>query len=144
MQLANSLRPFVIVASILVLIILAMMPAQITTLNVSGKTYRLEVARSEQARAKGLGGRALLAPDAGMLFDFTGSAVRCFWMKDMHFALDIIWLDVSKRVSHIEQSVQPETYPHTFCPSVSARYVIELNAGVAVRSGITDGRQLRF
>ncbi len=79
-----------------------------------------------------------------MLFVFEGVAVQCFWMKDMHFSIDIIWLDAEKRVVHIEKDVSPETYPRTFCPSKPAKYVIELSAGEASRSSIRPGQKLSF
>ena len=91
---------------------------------------------------KGLSGTAALDPNSGMLFWNAAEAKQCFWMKDMHYNLDIIWLDRNKKVTHIEYNLSPKTYPKTFC--AQGKYVIELNAGEAKRSGITKGQVLTF
>lgn len=111
-------------------------------LRLGGKTYTLEVARSEAAREKGLGSRLVMDKDAGMLFLYQNEAQRCFWMKDMRFPLDIIWVAASKKVTHIEAGVSPLTYPKTYC--YSGQYVIELNAGQTVEDHLAVGRTLDF
>jgi uncharacterized membrane protein (UPF0127 family) len=113
-------------------------------LDANGKKYLLEIVTTDTERSKGLGDREAMPANQGMLFVFEGVAVQCFWMKDMHFSIDIIWLDAEKRVVHIEKDVSPETYPRTFCPSKPAKYVIELNAGEASRASIRPGQKLSF
>ena len=114
------------------------------SVKIDATVYRLQLAEAPETRAKGLGGRVSMAKDEGMLFVFDKSAVQCFWMKDMHFALDIIWLDAQKRILHIEKNVLPETFPKQYCPTEPARYVIELNAGQATRTHIATGQRLKF
>ncbi len=99
-----------------------------TVLTVDNKHYKLEVAATDSERSQGLGGRIGMARDRGMLFEYANPGVRCFWMKDMHFPLDIIWLNSQSRVVKIEANVSPDTYPRQFCAS-PAQNVIELNAG---------------
>lgn len=110
----------------------------------SGKRYRLLIADSEMTREKGLGGRKSLAQNQAMLFVFDQLGVRCIWMKDMHFTIDIIWLDGEKRVTHIERAVSPSTYPRTYCPSEPAKYVIEFSAGEVDRAAIRGQQKLSF
>ncbi len=62
----------------------------------------------------------------------------------MHFSVDMIWLDANKKVVHIAPDVSPNTFPHQFCPGVKAQYEIELNGGVATRTGIRGGQTLNF
>jgi len=109
---------------------------------VHGKSYRLTAVASYDAQVKGLSGTDRLADNAGMLFWYDETAERCFWMKDMRYSLDIIWLDAQKKVVHVEPELAPNTYPNTYC--AQARYVIELNAGQAAGSGITKGQVLSF
>lgn len=85
-----------------------------------------------------------MAQDQGMLFVFNAPDTVCFWMKDMRFSLDIIWLDAQKEVVHIEKNVSPETFPKTYCPDKPAQYVIELNAGEAARNHLVAGHRLSF
>lgn len=113
-------------------------------LKAESASYVLQVANTPAERALGLGVRASLPSDQGMLFVFGQSAVQCFWMKDMHFPLDMIWLSTNKQVEYIQSDVSPNTYPHTFCPHMSAKFVIELNAGQVERAHIRTGETLSF
>jgi len=109
-------------------------------------TLRLhyETAETSEAQAEGLSGRDSLAANAGMLFIYPEPSNHCFWMKDMKFPLDIIWLNENKRVVTIEEDVKPETYPKSFCPDLPAMYVIEVNAGTVNKAGVHKGDQLQF
>jgi hypothetical protein len=79
-----------------------------------------------------------------MLFFFDADRADCFWMKDTKIPLDIIWLDKDKKVVNIKYDARPDSYPQAFCPTGLATYVLELNAGEAVRYAIQDGVQLRW
>lgn len=114
-------------------------------LHVGGRVYELEAAVTPAAKIKGLGGRARLGENKGMLFIYDQSAPnRCIWMKDMRFAIDIVWLDANKKVVHLEHAIPPSSYPADFCAADASRYIIELNAGEAKRAGIAPGNTLRF
>ncbi len=82
-------------------------------------------------REKGLGSRVELASGRGMLFIFDDRGEHCFWMKDMKFPIDIVWLDETKTIIAKEVNVSPETYPRSFCPGQPSKYVIEVKSGVA-------------
>lgn len=105
---------------------------------------QLERADTDETRQKGLSGRHHLASTAGMLFVFDTSAKQCMWMKNMNFALDIIWLNENKKIVKIQENVKPETYPAAFCSDVLAKYVIEVNAGIVHRAGLKTGQILQF
>jgi hypothetical protein len=111
-------------------------------LNAKTGNYVLEVVTSGAAQTKGLGGRDSMPRDHGMIFTYTDDAARCFWMQDMRYALDIVWADTQKHVTHVEYSLKPETYPQQYC--ASAQYVIELNSGEARKNDIRTGAQLHF
>jgi uncharacterized membrane protein (UPF0127 family) len=63
-----------------------------------------------------------------MLFVFDAPQRQGFWMKDMKFAIDIVWLDESKSIVHIESNVLPSSYPQIYRPDARAKYVIEFHA----------------
>lgn len=109
---------------------------------IKSRTYYLNPAINDRTRERGLGGRAGLAEDRGMLFIYPVMSTRCFWMKNMRFAIDIIWTDDTKKVTHVEKNVPPDSYPQQFC--AEARYIIELNAGQADIAGIAEGQTLHF
>ena len=104
-----------------------------------------EQAQTPTDRAKGLGGRdAQLSDHQGMLFEFDRASVLCFWMKDMRFDIDMIWINPNKQVTHIESDVSPSTFPENFCPTTAAKYVLEVRAGLSNQLGLKVGDTLRF
>lgn len=112
------------------------------TLHLAGHEYSLEVANNSAERTKGLSGRDGLGQQSGMLFAYDVTAKRCFWMKDMRFSIDIVWVDPQQKITHIQSRVAPSSYPQTYC--ADARYVIELPAGTAERHDLRVGRRLTF
>jgi uncharacterized membrane protein (UPF0127 family) len=115
------------------------------TLSLRDEKFKLEVADTPARQAQGLGGRSLLPANQGMLFAFHDDAARCFWMKDTQVMLDMIWLDSSQKVLHVESDVDPATFPEQFCAqNKPARYVIEVNANVAQSYGVEVGERLHF
>ena len=96
-----------------------------------------EFVETPELREMGLSGREGLGRNNGMLFVFDNETVnRCFWMKDMKFSIDMIWLDSDKKVVHIQENVSPDTYPESYCPDAPAQYVLEVEAGRAEQLGI--------
>jgi uncharacterized protein len=107
---------------------------------INGKTISLIVVDTEETREVGLGGRDGLADNQAMLFIFDKPDFYEFWMKDMKFPIDIIWLGTDRKIVHIENNVSPETYPDTtFMPESEALYVLETPAGFAEKNNIKIG-----
>lgn len=109
---------------------------------IGGEQFGLEVASNQEQRSKGLSDRDSLGAQQGMLFVFDQPDAGCFWMKDMRFNLDIIWLDNNKHIVYLEQNLSPATYPHEYCPDNNAQFVIEVNAGTAKRLNVKVGDQI--
>ncbi len=118
---------------------------------ISGKaTYSVDMAVTAAERQQGLSGREFMAQDTGMLFVFEDEQPRQFWMKDMRFPLDIIWIDGQCRLAGVSADV-PTPPPNADdadiprAPSQSpARYVLELNAGEWERAGLSAGDLIEF
>lgn len=93
----------------------------------------VEIADSEDSRARGLMFRKELPEESGMFFIFPGDGVYSFWMKNTLIPLDIIWLDKDFKVVHIKSFVPPcESFNcPSYNPELEARYVLEVNAGFA-------------
>jgi uncharacterized membrane protein (UPF0127 family) len=108
----------------------------------SAKAYTLLLADTEAERKRGLGDRKSLSQNEGMLFVDEQQGRQCFWMKDMRFAIDIIWVDNDKRITAIERNLDPSSYPQTYC--AEGQYVIELNAGEAGKNNLKAGQRLFF
>ena len=135
-----------IILIILVLISLVILYFRDTgpVLRINNQSVSLIIADTEEERDKGLGDRESMPDNTAMLFVFDVSDTYAFWMKDMKFPIDIVWLDENKRVVHIVESAMPESYPENFIPPQKSLYVIELNAGLVSKYGIKVGNILNF
>lgn len=114
-------------------------PQTVTVGNVSLIVDRVS---SPAAVARGLSGRVSLADKEGMLFVFPKPAVYRFWMKEMCFPIDIIWIGADKKVVGFSENLAPESYPEAFAPPGPVRYVLEVNAGWVRKHGIMVGADL--
>jgi uncharacterized membrane protein (UPF0127 family) len=106
----------------------------------------VEVANTKGSRELGLSGREKMGDDEGMLFIFDEPGRYGFWMKDMKFALDIIWINQNGIVVNIERDVSPETYKEkkTYINQADASYVLEVNAGMAEKFGLYLGSKVKI
>lgn len=115
-----------------------------STLHLPSKNISLEIVDTPQAREQGLSGRKNLPDDTAMLFVFDTPDKYKFWMKDMKFPIDIIWLDPLYKIVYIESAVFPETYPETFEPAEKSLYVLEANAHFAEKNKLKVGDILQL
>lgn len=104
----------------------------------------VDIADEPHEQTQGLSDREYMAEDEGMIFILRQSFIPAFWMKDMKFGLDIIWIDSDKTIIGIEKNVLPETFPKTFSPPSPVKYVLEVNAGWSDRNQINPGDKLKF
>lgn len=107
----------------------------------------VEVVNTHASREKGLSGRTGLGENEGMLFVFENSGRYGFWMKDMLFAIDILWINKEGVVVHVERNVTPDSYfnttpPQTFINTPEALYVLELATGSAEKHGLYLGTKV--
>lgn len=103
----------------------------------------VEIADSQEKISKGLSGRKFLGKDEGMLFIFAKDKFPAFWMKDMNFPIDIIWINNGKIVG-IEENVQPEPdkeekFLKLYHPPEPVDMVLEVNAFFSKENGIKVG-----
>ncbi len=121
---------------------------EVTVLTPQGGTIVAEVADTTETRARGLMGRESLPRDRGMLFTFPEAQPWSFWMKNTKIRLDIIWLDGTKKIVHVERNVPICTRTDDGCPNYQpnepARYVLEVAAGVADSLKLHRGVTLKF
>lgn len=104
---------------------------------IAGHRFSIERAITEEQRQKGLSGRDSIGVNNVMLFVYDNPGQRCIWMKDMKFAIDIVWLDATHQIVATERNVSPDSYPHNFCHD-NAKYVLEFAAGTADKLGLSD------
>lgn len=95
-------------------------------------------------RELGLSNTEELTSGQGMLFVLDQPEIPGFWMKDMNYPIDIIWITADKSVIGVSHSVSPDTYPNRFSPQVPVLYVLETPAGFAESFAIQEGTMLSF
>jgi uncharacterized membrane protein (UPF0127 family) len=117
---------------------------QLAYLQTADRCVQLAVADTPDRRRRGLSGYDSLDDNEGMLFVYDDSGNRGFWMKDMDFAIDIIWLDEDSEVVTIKRKAQPKSYPNTFYPTEPAKNVIEVASGMAETLKINSGDRLQI
>ena len=118
--------------------------ASTTLIKAPRGTISVEIAQTEAQKQLGLSYRTGLATSSGMLFVFDEPVIPGFWMKDMNFPLDMVWIDSHKKIVSITKDISPDTYPKTFQPSAPVSFVLEINAGDADRFKLATGTQLTF
>lgn len=118
------------------------------TVEINDKSFKVDVAETMGARAKGLSGREKLDKDEGMFFIFGTAGNYGFWMKDMKFPIDIIWIK-NDRVVGITPNVRPQAGASDFglklyYPPEPVKHVLEVNAGTAAAMGFKIGDEVRY
>jgi len=102
-------------------------------------TVVAEVARTSEERAQGLMFREHLPQGSGMLFVFSESQIRSFWMRNTFIPLDIAYLDADLRVVDI-QPMDPET-EETHPSARPAMFALEVPQGWFKEVGVAVGAQ---
>ena len=108
-------------------------------IKIGNTNIRVEVADTFETRTRGLSGRKTLPDGRGVLFIFDKPDRHGFWMKNMNFAIDIVWIDEGLEVVGITERLTPETFPEIFYPPRKVMYVLELPAGTSRNIGIDKG-----
>lgn len=124
----------------------------------TGEKIFVEIASTTEEQENGLSGKSKLMEfvkdkkirTEGMLFVFSEPRVLNFWMKDMKFDLDIIWLDENLKIVHITKNAQASSYNKQNPASSTiftngknlAKYVLEINSGLSNELNLREGDTL--
>lgn len=115
---------------------------------VGNKNLTVEVVTQSESITQGLSGRSAIGSD-GMLFVFPRKMFSTFWMKDMHFDLDIIWI-ADEMIMKIDQNVPkpelgtPANRLTTYPSEAEVEMVLEVNAGTADALGLLVGDRVQL
>ncbi len=117
--------------------------------SINGKVFEVSLAVSQAEQIKGLSGRESLSFDEGMLFVYPDRAERQFWMKDMNFNIDIIWIEGETVVGWVKDVPKPlPNTPESEIPKVNSRAkvdkVLELAAGAIDSLNLQVGDKVKF
>ncbi len=113
---------------------------------IKNSCFSVEVADTPSKREYGLMNRAQLGEDCGMFFIFEKEDVYKFWMKSTLIPLDMIWMDKDGKIVYIKENVEPcKSDPcESFGSDEKAKYVLEINGGLAKLKGINVGEIVKF
>lgn len=109
---------------------------------INNQKFSVEIADTSEKRSRGLGGREGICENCGMLFIFDGPGKYSFWMKDMQFSLDILWIR-GEEVVYIARNISPD-FRGTIRPVKDADQVLEINGGLCDKLGIKEGSRVFF
>jgi len=115
-------------------------------LYIGDRLFRVEVADTDSARARGLMFRRTLGEDQGLILAWADDDLRTIWMKNCYIHLDLIFLNQRRQVVAIFANVPPcATEPcATYSVPIPVRYVLEICGGRARELGLKVGDPLLF
>ena len=112
----------------------------------NGNDIKVETADNVYKQTRGLMYRKHMDDNTGMLFIFDTPAKELFWMKDTLIPLDFVWIGGNMKVVDITANVPPcKADPcKLYMPAYPAKYVLEINAGIANKQSIKVGDELKI
>lgn len=117
------------------------------TVTINEQSFKVEVADEDEERIKGLSDRKSLDKDKGMIFVFDEKDKYGFWMKNVNFPLDLIYISDNK-IADIVKNAEPKAKDATdiqiYTPKEEANYVLEINGGLSDEFGFEIGNEVTF
>ena len=122
---------------------------QTKTITISQKTFKVEIADTVTSREQGLSDRENLCSECGLLFIYDNPGIYSFWMKRMHFDIDILRLAGDEVVDITFGAKKPskdefESPKTTYQSQVPVDKVLEVNAGWVEKNGIKVGDRVKY
>lgn len=118
--------------------------ASSTAVQIGKAKMAVDIADTPALRERGLSGRPELEEGTGMLFVFEKPAFYGFWMKDMQFPIDIIWINEEKKVIGVSEGLEPGSYPEIYYPREMILYALEVPAGFVSENNIKEGDEFKL
>ena len=107
---------------------------------------KVEIAKTETEKSRGLMFRENLAESKGMLFVYKQEKILTVWMKNTLIPLDIVFVSAQGAIVSIVKDIQPclNIPCQIYESKKAAKYILEINAGLVEKKGISVGQQLNF
>jgi len=111
----------------------------------NGAKIMVEVADNEYKQEQGLSDKKSIPDNFGLLFPLAGRQ-PVFWMKEMNFSLDYIWVK-NDLIVDIDRQVPIKDAQDNWTSNITAAvdypdYVIEIKAGFCERNKIDVGQKV--
>lgn len=131
---------FIVVVFLLIFFIQSLDKKDLDTkITIGDSEIKVELADTQEKRTLGLSGRKSLAENRGMFFIFNEVGNYSFWMKDMNFPIDIIWIGEDLKIVGLEKNILPESFPSLFFPPIPVKYVLETNINWTEENNVQVG-----
>jgi len=112
------------------------------TATINNQSFLLYIARTQKEKQIGLSKFENLPENYGMLFPFDRAALHSFWMKDMKFPIDIIFIK-DRTIVTMHKNIPNPSAENTslplYMPSLPANLVLEINAGLSEKYNFQEG-----
>ena len=114
------------------------------TVTIKGHVFEVEVVEDTDDLERGLSGRKDLSAEQAMLFIFSSKQELAFWMHEMNFNIDLLWIDGNKIIDYEKNMPAPDKNTAIkdlprFFPNQPVDKVLEMNAGLIDSLGIKIG-----
>lgn len=113
---------------------------------ISGHNFQVSVANSQKEQEIGLSETKSLQPNQGMIFLFEKPDYYHFWMKNMKFPIDIIFINKDQIVTiqNNAQLIKDKENPMIYSPTEPADKVLEIQAGLAKTYSFKKGDKVKI
>lgn len=112
------------------------------TAQIRDHKFYLLTAKNDKDKQVGLSKYKKIEEDKGMVFVFEKSGLYPFWMKDMKFPIDIIYIN-QNRIVTIYKNL-PKDNLTIYSPTQNADKVLEINANLSDKYGFAVGDSVTF
>lgn len=146
--LANNLKKIIVgTVTIFVVIFLVLTLAlaiKTPSAKINNHTFKLYVAKNSKDLQVGLSKYKSIPDTRGMIFVFNKLDYYPFWMKGMQFSIDIIYIKDNKVVTIYKDIKTDASNSTVYYPTEPANMVLEINAGLSKKYGITNGSKVEL
>lgn len=114
-------------------------------ISIDNHTFNIVTATTVSEQEKGLGNRTSLNTNSGMLFIFNTPGNYGFWMKDMEFPLDIIYINNNKIINIFTlKKPNNNSQLQIVYPKKPSKYVLEINANLSKKYNLKTGDSVKI
>lgn len=126
-------------------------PQKTTTAAIRNNKFNLLIAKTDKEKEIGLSEKSSIDKDSGMLFVFDKPDYHKFWMKNMKFPIDILFLNKNHIITIHSKVPAPqdtalskdENLP-IYSPEEPSDMVIEINSGLSETYGFQKGDSVKI
>ncbi len=118
-------------------------PEVVLATRAGDQHVKVEIARTDDEKHRGLMYRQTLAPGRGMIFLWPSPEPLKFWMKNTYIPLDMIFIGADKHVVFVEENAEPLTL-QSRGPDEDSQFVLEVPGGWSRTHGVERGVAVKF